>query len=64
MIIYHQERCEGLRFQDQTGRTTDLLHTDHVELLPCSGNVTISLGGFAVELMQKGGRVQFVNEFR
>jgi hypothetical protein len=63
-IVNNQRHCEGLSFQDRTGHTADLLRLQGVQVFRQGTDLVIEVTPPAVNLLQDGGRVQYVNQYR
>ena len=63
-IIQEQTYCEGLSFSPKTGKEVDLRHSDGVQVTSTNGNVNIEVRAPAIDLLIKGGRIQYINQYR
>ena len=63
--LLKEKHCEGLGFR-AAGQTNnvDLLHTKGVSVIPEFDGLVIHVLPPALDLLKKGGRVMFVNQFR
>jgi hypothetical protein len=64
VIVNKQSYCEGLTVQDRNGRTVDLLRAQGVQVRQEGTDLVIEITPPAVDLLEDGGRVQYVNQFR
>lgn len=63
-VIQDQKYCEGFAFYPKAGRELDLRHSDGVQVTSTNGNVNIEVRAPAIDLLKKGGRIQYVNQYR
>jgi hypothetical protein len=63
-IVQDQKYCEGLSFSPKTGNQVDLRHSDGVQVISTNGNLNIQVRAPAIDLLKKGGRVQYINQYR
>lgn len=64
LVVQKQQFCEGLTFQPKDGRETDLRHAEGVKVSRQGNDLFIEIGPSALARLKKGGRVQYVNQYR
>ncbi len=64
LVVKNQQSCEGLNLQPKDSKWIDLKENKGVKIKTGTNGVTIEFSRPALALLEKGGRVQFINQYR
>lgn len=63
-VVKDQRYCEGFDIRNRSGHKTDLLRAEGVQVHPQGADLFIEITPPAVDVLNDGGRIQYVNQFR
>jgi hypothetical protein len=64
LIILKEKMCEGFSFKPRTGNAVDLKELEGCNIQRLGDSLTVDLTGTALQTLNGGGKVQFINAYR
>jgi hypothetical protein len=64
LLLPGERFCEGLNFWPDQGQQVELLYREGLKLIPREKELAIEITGPALAALGKGGKLQYINQYR